>query len=159
VKNASCLVLALGLVSAGALAQPSPTPGSAYGQASPSSSAAGTQLMTGTVWAYSPGRSITIKVEEGKQFVMTLESGVRVDGSVVVGQLASLMWTTDGAGKTRVMSITAAPGSAMDIEHSAPSIVSPTRRPTAPPPTATPGSSTTPKRTPRPAATPKPSSS
>ena len=115
--------------------------------------------MTGTVWAYSPGRSITIKVEEGKQFVMTLESGVRVDGSVVVGQLASLMWTTDGAGKTRVMSITAAPGSAMDIEHSAPSIVSPTRRPTAPPPTSTPGSSTTPKRTPRPAATPKPTSS
>ena len=153
-KNAFFLVLALGLISATAAAQSSPTPSSSYGQASPSTSAAGTQLMTGTVWAYSPGRSITIKVEDGKQFDMVLEPKVRVDGSVVVGQLASLMWTTDSNGKTRVMSITAAPGSAMDIEHSAPSIVTPTRRPTAPPATATPDASTTPRRTPRPKPTP-----
>jgi hypothetical protein len=116
--------------------------------------------MTGTVWAYQPGKSITINVEEGKQFEMALAPGVRVDGSVEVGHLASLMWTTDNAGKTRVMSITAAPGSAMDIEHSAPSIVTPTRRPTPIPATSTPVPTTpTPRRTPhsgRPTPTPAP---
>ena len=105
--------------------------------------------MTGTVWAYRPGQSITIKIEEGKQFEMPLDSGVRVDGSVVEGQLASVMWTTDNAGKTHVMSITAAPGSAMDIEHSAPRMVTLT-----PPPTPVPAStpvppSSTPRRAPR----------
>jgi hypothetical protein len=32
------------------------------------------------------------------------------------------MWITDNAGRPRVMSITAPPGSAADIEHSAPSV-------------------------------------
>ena len=160
VKKTTWLGLILGFVGAAATAQPSatPTPG-AYSPASPSSSVAGTQLMTGTVWAYQPGRSISIKVGDGKQYDMTLEPGVRVDGSVAVGQLASLMWTTDNAGKTRVMSITAAPGSAMDIEHSAPSIPSPTRRPTMAPVTSTPApASSTPRRTPnaRPTPTPAP---
>jgi hypothetical protein len=164
VKKTTWLALSLGLVSAVVAAQPSPTPtapAGAYGSASPSSSAAGTQLMTGTVWAYQPGKSITIRIAGGKQFDMALEPNVRVDGSVAVGQLAALMWTTDNAGKTRVMSITAAPGSPMDIERSAPSIPTPTRRPTiAPAPaTSTPGTSpTTPRRTPRaPRVTPTPS--
>ena len=162
VKKTTGLALALGCVCAAANAQYSstPTPGSSSSQASPSSSAAGTQLMTGTVWAYQPGKSITIKVGEGKQFDMALEPGVRVDGSVAVGQLASLMWTTDNAGKTRVMSITAAPGSALDIEHSAPSIVTPTRRPTPIPVSSTPvPTSPTPRRTgrsDRPTPTPAP---
>lgn len=159
-KKASFLVLALGLVRVAAMAQPSPTPT----LASPSSAgpcsaivatagstpcAAGTQLMTGTVWAYRPGQSITLRVDEGKQYEMALEPGVRVDGSVAVGHLASLMWTTDNAGKTRVMSITAAPGSAMDIERSAPSVAMPTARPTPVPATRTPvPSSSTPHRTP-----------
>ena len=155
--SASLLVLVFGPVSAAAMGQPSPTPT----QASPSSAgpcsaivasagstpcAAGTQLMTGTVWAYRPGQIITIRVDEGKQYEMALEPGVRVDGSVAVGHLAALMWTTDTAGKTRVMSITAAPGSAMDIERSAPSVDMPTPRPTPVPATSTPS---TPHRTPR----------
>ena len=151
VKNTSFLVLALGLVSAAAMALPSPTPTPPQASASsagPCSAivastgstpcAAGTQLMTGTVWAYRPGQSITIRVDEGKQYEMALEPGVRVDGSVAVGHLASLMWTTDNAGKTRVMSITAAPGSAIDIEHSAPSVSTPTRSLTLAPSTSTP---------------------
>ena len=158
-KKTFGFALTLGFVCAAAFAQPSPTPaaaGGSAGPASPSSSAAGTQLMTGTVWAYAPGKSITIKVGDGKQYEMALEPNVRVDGSVAVGQLASLMWTTDNAGKTRVMSITAAPGSAMDIEHSAPSITTPTRRPTPIPVTSTPA--TMPSRTPRsPRTTPTPS--
>lgn len=173
-KKTTWLALSLGLVGAVATAQPSPTPtpGSAYSPTSgtaPCSAivastgstpcAAGTQLMTGTVWAYQPGKSITIRVGDGKQYDMALAPGVRVDGSVAVGQLASLMWTTDNAGKTRVMSITAAPGSAMDIEHSAPSITTPTGRPTPVPVTSTPASSsTTPRRAPRaPRSTPTPS--
>lgn len=157
-KKTTWIALSLGLACAAANAQPSPTPnaaGGAAGPASPSSTAAGTQLMTGTVWAYQPGKSISIRVGDGKQYDMTLEPNVRVDGSVAVGQLAALMWTTDNMGKTRVMSITAAPGSAMDIEHSAPSIATPTRRPT---PAPAPVSSSTPGRTPRaPRATPTPS--
>jgi hypothetical protein len=160
VKKMTWIALSFGLACAAAIAQPSPTPAAA-GPASPSSTAAGTQLMTGTVWAYQPGKSISIRVGDGKQYDMTLEPNVRVDGSVAVGQLAALMWTTDNMGKTRVMSITAAPGSAMDIEHSAPSIATPTRRPTpAPAPvTSTPAtSSSTPRRTARaPHATPTPS--
>jgi hypothetical protein len=158
VKKTTWIALSLGLTCAAAIAQPSPTPaaaGGAAGPASPSSTAAGTQLMTGTVWAYQPGKSISIRVGDGKQYDMTLEPNVRVDGSVAVGQLAALTWTTDNTGKTRVMSITAAPGSAMDIEHSAPSIATPTRRPT---PAPAPVSSSTPGRTPRaPRATPTPS--
>ena len=164
-KKSTWLALVLGLVCAVATAQPSPTPAApagAYGSASPSSTAAGTQLMTGTVWAYQPGKSISIRVGDGKQYDMALEPGVRVDGSVAVGQLAALMWTTDNAGKTRVMSITAAPGSAMDIEHSAPSVPTPTRRPTLVPqltPTPAPSSSTPPaRRTRAPRVSPTPSS-
>ena len=161
-KKTIWIALSLGLACAAAIAQPSPTPnapGGAAGPASPSSTAAGTQLMTGTVWAYQAGKSISIRVGDGKQYDMTLEPNVRVDGSVAVGQLAALMWTTDNLGKTRVMSITAAPGSAMDIEHSAPSIATPTRRPTPAPVSSTPAtSSSTPGRTPRaPRATPTPS--
>ena len=163
VKKTIWLALSLALFAGVSTAQPSPTPtpGTAYSPLSRSSTAAGTQLMTGTVWAYEPGKSISIRIGGGKQYDMTLEPNVRVDGSVAVGQLASLMWTTDNAGKTRVMSITAAPGSAMDIERSAPSVPTPTRRPTmAPAPaTSTPETSpTTPRRTPRaPRATPTPS--
>ncbi len=145
------IVLALGLVCAAATAQPfpSPTPGRAYNPASQDCCAAGTQLMTGTVWAYRPGQSITVKIDEGKQFDMVLDAGVRIDGSVVVGQLASIMWTTDNQGKTRVMSITAAPGSAMDIEHSAPDVVIPTPRQTPVPATSRTVPSPTPRRTSR----------
>jgi len=139
VRRTIWLVVALGSAGAVASAQPTPTP-TRPSASSPSSSgpcsailtsqtcAAGTQLLTGTVWDYSPGRNITIKVDDGRQVEMPLEPGVRVDGSVAVGHLASLMWASDSAGKTKVMSITAAPGSADDIEHSAPSVPS---RPTA----------------------------
>lgn len=103
-----------------------------------STTAAGTQLLTGTVWSYRAGQTISIKTGDGKMYDMTLEPNVRVDGSVQEGQLASLMWMTDNAGKTRVMSITAAPGNAMDIEHSAPSVPTPTPRPSpVPRPTPT----------------------
>ncbi len=103
-----------------------------------STTAAGTQLLTGTVWTYRPGQAITLKTGDGKMYDMALEPNVRVDGSVREGQLASLMWLTDNNGKTRVMSITAAPGNAMDIEHSAPSVPTPTPRPSpAPRPTPT----------------------
>ena len=168
-KKRSFLVLAVGLVSFAAMAQPSPTPT----QASPSSAgpcsaivaskgstpcAAGTQLMTGTVWDYRPGQSITLRVDEGKQYEMAIEPGVRIDGSVVVGHLASLMWMADNAGKTRVMSITAAPGNAMDIEHSAPGVATPAPRSTPAPSTSTPAApSATPHRSPhspRPTVTP-----
>ncbi|HKD20093.1 MAG TPA: hypothetical protein VKG23_19750, partial [Thermoanaerobaculia bacterium] len=105
-KKTIWLALSLALFAAVSTAQPSPTPtpGTAYSPLSRSSTAAGTQLMTGTVWAYQPGKSITIRTGDGKQFDMALEPNVRVDGSVAVGQLAALMWTTDNAGKTRVMS-------------------------------------------------------
>jgi hypothetical protein len=156
VKKTTWLALSLGLVGAVATAQPSPTPtpGSPYSPA-PSSYAAGTQLMTGMVRAYEPGKSITLRVEGGKQFDLTLEPNVRVDGSVAVGQLAAIMFTVDNAGKTRVMSITAPPGSAMDIEHSAPSIPTPTRRPTIAPVTVT-NTPTTSRRAPRATPTPSP---
>lgn len=146
-KRMTWVVLALGLFRAAATAQtPSPTPGNTYNPASQGCCVAGTQLMTGTVWDYRPGQSITVKIEEGKQFEMALDPGVRVDGSVSVGRLASVMWTTDSSGKTHVMSITAAPGSAMDVEHSVPSMVTPTPRPT-PASTSTPvPSSATPRR-------------
>ncbi len=118
---------------------PTPTPASPdAGSATRSSTAAGTQLLTGTVWTYRPGQAISIKTGDGKMYDMALEPNVRVDGSVREGQLASLMWLTDNNGKTRVMSITAAPGNAMDIERSAPSVPSPTPRPSpVPRPTPT----------------------
>jgi len=159
-KRLSILALAAGLVSSAALAQsgPPPTPTPAE-QTTRSSSAAGTELLTGTVWAYSPGQSITIKTGDGKEHQMALQPDVRVDGSVVEGKLASLMWATDNAGKPRVMSITAAPGSAMDLERaSRQSYATPRANPSpaSKPPrvTATPGPR--PDRVPSPGPSPRP---
>lgn len=114
------------LVSVAALAQrpnPAPTPPPNY--ETQNRNAVGTQLMTGTVWEYAPGQSITIKAGDGKEYQMPLKPGVRVDGTIAVGHLAAVMWTTDTGGATRVMSLTGPPGAPADIEHSAPSPVSP----------------------------------
>jgi hypothetical protein len=125
--------------------------------------AVGTQLMSGTVWDYSPGRSITIKAGDGKEYQMPLQTGVRVDGTVAVGQLAAVMWMTDSGGATRVMSLTGPPGAPSDIEKSAPSMTSPP--PATAVPNVTPSDSGTPgpggasaRRTPRMAGTPGPGS-
>lgn len=138
-KTTSGLGLAVLAAAAVALAQTqpqgTPTPGPPH--LAPNSSAIGTQLLSGTVWAYKPGQSITLKTSDGQQYDMPLESGVRVDGSVVEGKLAAIMWTTDSAGRTKVMSITAAPGSAADIERSAPSV------PAKPPVTIVPSAAAT----------------
>jgi hypothetical protein len=124
-KPTPWLVLAAAILSVAGVAQMSsqrtPPPSGAYGETR-NTSAVGTQLMTGTVWGYKPGQSITIKAGDGKEYEMPLTPGVRVDGSVAEGHLAVVMWTTDSDGKTRVMSITAAPGGASDIERSAPSV-------------------------------------
>ena len=146
-----------------ALAQYAPAPTPTPGDSNPttrSSTAAGTVLLTGTVWRYTPNQSITIRTGDGKDHDMPLQSGVRVDGSVVVGGLAALMWANDNEGKPRVMSITAPPGSAMDIEHSSPAVGSyGTGTPRPAQAAATPfGSSTTPGRTAPPARTTTPGS-
>src|SRR5262245_10875042 len=137
-------VLCAGLASAAVLAQtappPTPTPGD-YAPTTRSSSAAGTELLTGTVWKYSAGQSITIRTGDGRDHELALQSGVRVDGAVVVGGPAALMWMTDNAGKTRVMSITAPPGSAMETQGST---TSPYRPSTTPVRTPNPARSTTP---------------
>ena len=144
-KRFSISALGAGLVSAAMLAQSMPPPTPTPGDSAPtirSSTAAGTVLLTGTVWKYTAGQSITIRTGDGKDHEMALQPGVRVDGSVVVGGLAALMWATDNAGNPRVMSITAPPGSAMDIERSSAA--------------AGPYGAGTPGRTPRPAGTTTP---
>jgi hypothetical protein len=153
-KRFSIPVLGTGLVSAAMLAQSAPPPTPTPGDSAPairSSTAAGTVLLTGTVWKYAAGQSITIRTGDGKDHEMALQPGVRVDGSVVVGGLAALMWATDNAGNPRVMSITAPPGSAMDIERSAPSVGTYGTGTPRPNPAAT-----TPGRTPRPKGTTTP---
>ena len=127
------LAIAATLVCVAALAQRQNTP--AAPGANPDTqnrNAAGTQLMSGTVWDYTPGQSITIKAGDGKEYRMALQQGVRVDGTIAVGRLAAIMWTTDNAGATRVMSLTGPPGAPSDIERSAPGMSSP------PPATAVP---------------------
>jgi hypothetical protein len=127
------LAIAAGLVCVAAAAQRQNAP--ANPAASPETqnrNAVGTQLMSGTVWDYTPGQSITIKSGDGKEYRMPLQQGVRVDGTIAIGQLAAVMWTTDNAGGSRVMSLTGPPGAPSDIERSAPSMTSP------PPATAVP---------------------
>lgn len=142
----SLLPLAAVFVSVVALAErqnpPQPTP--AQNPESPSRNAVGTQLLSGSVWDYTPGQSITIKASDGKEYRMPLTSGVRVDGAIVVGRLAAVMWTTDSGGNTRVMSLTGPPGGPSDLVGSAPSRATPP---------ATAGPPVTP--TPRPRPTPK----
>ena len=119
------LAIAAALVCAATLAQRQNPPGNPG--ASPDTqnrNAVGTQLMSGTVWDYAPGQSITIKAGDGKEYRMPLQHGVRVDGTIAVGQLAAVMWMTDNAGATRVMSLTGPPGAPTDIERSAPSMTS-----------------------------------
>ena len=136
------------LVSVAALARQNATPTPAPNPETQNKNAVGTQLMSGTVWDYAPGRSITIKASDGKEYPLPLQSNVRVDGTIVVGQLAAVMWTSDTGGATRVMSITGPPGSPADIERSAPSVGG------APPATAVPN--VTPKVAPPPRPTPAP---
>lgn len=134
------------LVSVVALAQrPSPAPTPAPNPETQNRNAVGTQLMSGTVWDYAPGKSITMKASDGKEYQMPLQPGVRVDGTIAVGRLAAVMWTTDSGGATRVMSLTGPPGAPLDIERSAPSPGSPPPAtavpnvtPSAPRPTPTP---------------------
>jgi len=155
------VAFALALASVAALAQRQSAPATpAPNPETQNRNAVGTQLMSGTVWNYAPGQSITIKAGDGKEYQMPLQSGVRVDGKIAVGQLAAVMWTTDSGGATRVMSLTGPPGAPSDIEKSAPGMTS------APPATAvpnvTPSDSGTPgpggarRRTPRMAGTPGP---
>lgn len=128
-------LLAIGAILVGvtALAQrQSPTPTPAPNPETQNRNAVGTQLMSGTVWDYTPGQSITIKAGDGKEYRMPLQQGVRVDGAVTVGKLAAVMWNTDAGGATRVMSITGPPGAPSDLEKSAPGMASP------PPATAVP---------------------
>jgi hypothetical protein len=135
------------LVSVAALAQrPNPAPTPAPNPETQNRNAVGTQLMSGTVWDYTPGRSITMKAADGKEYQMPLQPGVRVDGTIAVGRLAAVMWTTDSGGATRVMSLTGPPGAPSDIEKTAPSPVSP------PPATAVPNVKPAPP--PRPTPTP-----
>ncbi len=158
------LAIAAVLVGVTALAQKQNPPGpQAPNPETQNRNAVGTQLMSGTVWDYAPGQSITIKAGDGKEYKMPLLQGVRVDGTVKVGQLAAVMWMTDNAGGTRVMSITGPPGAPSDIEKSAPSLVSPP--PATAVPNVTPSGSGTPglggaapRSTPRMAGTPAPGS-
>src|SRR5215831_5010296 len=115
------VAFALALASVAALAQRQSAPATpAPNPETQNRNAVGTQLMSGTVWNYAPGQSITIKAGDGKEYQMPLQSGVRVDGTIAVGKLAAVMWTTDSGGATRVMSLTGPPGAPSDIERSAP---------------------------------------
>jgi hypothetical protein len=156
------LAIAAVLVGVTALAQrqnPPATP--APNPETQNRSVVGTQLMSGTVWDYAPGQSITLKAGDGKEYKMPLRQGVSVAGIVKVGQLAAVMWMTDNAGGTRVMSITGPPGAPSDIERSAPGMGSPP--PATAVPNVTPSGSGTPglggaapRSTPRTAGTPAP---
>lgn len=152
---AAILVAVAALARQNAPATPAPNP------ETQNRNAVGTQLMSGTVWEYAPGRSITIKAGDGKEYQMPLAQGVRVDGTIAVGRLAAVMWTTDTGGATRVMSLTGPPGAPSDIERSAPSMGSPA--PATAVPNVTPSGSSTPgprggsvRRTPGASGTPGP---
>lgn len=143
-QTLSLLAFALALASVAALAQRQ-NPPTAQNPETQNRNAVGTQLMSGAVWDYTPGQSITIKAGDGKEYQMPLQPGVRVDGTIAVGRLAAVMWTTDSGGATRVMSLTGPPGGPSDIEKSAPSLTSP------PPATAVPNVKPTPPPRPTPA--------
>lgn len=130
-----------------------PTPAAGQSGLNPSSAnGSGMQLSTGTVTDYKAGQRIAIALDGGQQLALDLDQGVRVDGSVAVGQLAAIMWMTDNTGKQRVTSITAAPGpgdkgkSALEANYAGMSRTPPATYPAR---SLTPVSATTP--TPRPA--------
>lgn len=131
-KHRPAFAFAAILVSVVALGQKQNAPATPPNPETQNRSAVGTQLMSGTVWDYAPGQSITIKASDGREYRMPLQQGVRVDGTVKVGKLAAVMWNTDAGGATHVMSITGPPGEPSDIEKSAPGMKS------APPATAVP---------------------
>jgi hypothetical protein len=156
---------------------PAPQPTVAAGQSGLSTSLAngsGMQISTGTVMDYTAGQTITIRIAENNLLKLDLEKNVHIDGLVAPGLLAAIMWTSDGAGKRRVTSITAAPGPGdagmANLESSYQSMSEPARAKgpitpgpssTSPPTILTPQPRTTPRATatpsrPRPTPTPAP---
>lgn len=62
-----------------------------------------TEIVTGKVTEYEPGKDIEIEGPGGDDFEFDLDEGAKVEGAIVVGQTATVRYTKGDAGKKSVV--------------------------------------------------------
>ena len=72
-----------------------------------------TEKVHGTVKEYEPGKKIKISGPNDKTYSFDLDENARVEGSIVVGQMADVSYRKDADGREHVSGISEASGEAM----------------------------------------------
>ncbi len=68
-----------------------------------------TETVVGTVKEYEPGKKIKVEGPGGKDYSFDLDENAKLEGSVVVGQMAKIKYYKDNDGRERVTVLSEAP--------------------------------------------------
>src|SRR5262247_3301447 len=68
-----------------------------------------TETVVGTVRDYEPGKKIKVEGPGGKDYSFDLDENAKLEGSVVVGQMAKVTYYKDNDGRERVTVLSEAP--------------------------------------------------
>jgi hypothetical protein len=68
-----------------------------------------TETVVGTVKEYEPGKKIKLEGPGGKDYTFDLDEGAKLEGSVMLGQMAKVTYYKDNDGRERVSVLSEAP--------------------------------------------------
>jgi hypothetical protein len=77
-----------------------------------------TETVTGTVKEFHPGREIEIEGPGGKDFEFDLDENAKIEGTIAVGQTATVHYTKDDKGKEHVVVVSEGAAAKHEMTHS-----------------------------------------